>query len=287
MANNFTMKKWIFMVVLVLPALFPARIVYAQSVQEQHRIVKNGTARLQVTVRGRGTPIVFIPSLGRSVQDFDDLSRRVEKSGYKVILPEPRGIGSSTGPLEGITLHDLASDVAAVIRAFNGGPAIVVGHAHGNRVARAVATDYPRLVKQVVLLAAGGLVPMSKQTQEAFGRVFNPTLPKEERLAAIKLTFFASGHDATVWQGGWYFDVAKAQQAATAAVSIKEWWAGGSAPILVLQGTEDVIAVPENSAKLASEFPNRVRVIQIPNAGHAMLPEQPDLIATAILSNLR
>ena len=104
---------------------------------------------------------------------------------------------------------------------------------------------------------------------------------------AIRATFFARGHDPKVWQDGWYFDVTKAQQAARLATPVKEWWAGGSAPILVLQGTEDVIAVPENSERLAKEFPDRVRIIQIPKAGHAMLPEQPDLIASVILKNLR
>jgi pimeloyl-ACP methyl ester carboxylesterase len=261
-------------------------LLLAQVPDEQHRVVRNGAATLQVTVQGRGTPVVFIPSLGRGVQDFKDLSRRLAKSGYQAILPEPRGIGSSEGPLSGITLHDLDSDVAAIIRDSGGGPTIVVGHAFGNRVARVVATDYPRLVKQLVLLASGGDVPMSEKVAKAFGRVFDPTLPKDERLDAIQLAFFASGHDPKVWEDGWYFDVAKAQVAANVATPVKEWWAGGSAPILVLQATEDVIAVPENSEKMAKEFPDRVRVIQIPGAGHAMLPEQPDLIASAILGNI-
>ena len=78
-------------------------------------------------MRGRGVPIVFIPSFGRGVHDFDELSKRLARSGYQTILPEPRGTGSSTGPLEGITLHDLAADVAAVIQAVGGGRAIVTG----------------------------------------------------------------------------------------------------------------------------------------------------------------
>ncbi len=113
-------------------------------IQSQQRVVKNGATTLQVTVRGQGIPVVFIPSYGRGVQDFDDLSRRIAESGYQAILPEPRGIGSSTGPLDGITVHDLASDIAAVIQAIGDGPAVVVGHAYGNSVARMVATDYPR-----------------------------------------------------------------------------------------------------------------------------------------------
>jgi pimeloyl-ACP methyl ester carboxylesterase len=54
-----------------------------------------------------------------------------------------------------------------------------------------------------------------------------------------------------------------------------------------LQATEHATAVPENSRLLAREFPDRVQVIEIPNSGHAMLPEQPQLIASAILANLR
>ena len=94
------------------------------------------------------------------MHDFDELSQRLARSGYQTVLPEPRGIGSSAGPLEGITLHDVAGDVAAVIEALGGGSVIVVGHAFGNRVARVVATDHPLLVKHVVLLACGGAVPM-------------------------------------------------------------------------------------------------------------------------------
>jgi pimeloyl-ACP methyl ester carboxylesterase len=270
--------------VVVVPAMLAQS---AQVEQERKQIVKNGKASIQVTVRGRGASIVFIPSYGRGVHDFDELSKRLARSGYQAILPEPRGIGSSTGPLDGITLHDLAADVAAVIQAFGGRPVIVVGHAFGNRVARVVATDHPRLVNHLVLLACGGAVPMSAKTREAFERVFDPTLSKEERIGAIRSTFFASGHDPMVWEGGWYFTVAKAQMAANAATRVEEWWAGGSAPILVLQATEDIIAVPENSERLAKEFPDRVRIIQIPKSGHAMLPEQPDLIASTMISNLR
>lgn len=282
-------KNWVVTFALAATVLLfvSTGTVRAQRIQEREQFITNGKASIQVTVRGRDASIVCIPSFGRSVHDFDDLSQRLAKAGYQIILPEPRGIGSSASSLEGITVHDLASDIAAVIRAFGGGPVVVIGHAFGNQLARVVATDHPELVKQVILLAAGGLVPASEKTRETFNRVFDAKLPDNERLLAIGAAFFAPGHDPKVWLDGWHFDVAKAQQAARAAIPVSEWWAGGSAPILVLQGTEDVIAVPENSARLAKEFPERVRVIPIPGAGHAMLPEQPDLIAAAILNNIR
>ena len=219
---------------LIGAALFVPATLLAQGERQRQQVVMNGKASIHVTVRGRGVPIVFIPSFGRGVHDFDELSKRLARSGYQTILPEPRGIGSSTGPLEGITLHDLAADVAAVIQAVGGGSAIVTGHGFGSRVARTVATDHPGLVKHSVLLACGGTVAMSEKNRDVFLRVFDPSLPKKERVAAIGSVFFANGHDPKVWEGGWYFDTARAQQAANAATSVREWWVGGSAPILVL-----------------------------------------------------
>ncbi len=99
---------------LVLIAVFLAGCQSLPS--DRQEIVKAGSASLMVTVRGQGEPIVFIPARGRGVEDFDDLGRRLAWAGYQVILPQPRGIGNSSGPLEGISLHDLAADVAGVIR---------------------------------------------------------------------------------------------------------------------------------------------------------------------------
>lgn len=263
------------------------RTAATQASAERHEVVTAGLATLHVTVRGAGDPFVFIPSRGRGVEDFDDLSKRLVRAGYRAILPQPRGIDGSTGPLEGITYHDLAADVAAVIRSLAGGPATILGHAFGNRVARTLACDYPGLVKQLILLAAGGLVPRPREIEEASKRIFDAALSKESRLTALRQVFFAKGSDASVWQGGWYFSVAKAQRAADARQPLKEWWAGGSAPILVLQGAEDADAVPENSRRLAAEFPDRVTVVEISKAGHAMLPEQPRQIAAAILAYVR
>ena len=52
----------------------------------------------------------MIPSAGRGAEDFDDLSRAVVKAGYRVARLQPRGIGRSTGTMEGVSLLDLADD---------------------------------------------------------------------------------------------------------------------------------------------------------------------------------
>ena len=254
---------------------------------DEIRVVKAGRATISVTIRGNGDAIVLIPSRGRGSEDFTDLSSRLVRAGYRVILPQPRGIGASTGPLDEITYHDLAADIAATIREVVSGPATIVGHAFGTRIARTLAADHPSLVKRLVLLAVAGPVPRSPEVRDVSDQVFNATLSRAERLDAIQRSFFAKGNDARVWQDGWHFTAALAQRASDARTPLAEWWAGGSVPMLILQGTEDLITVPENAKRLAKEFPERVRLVDVPRAGHAMLPEQPQRIADEILAYLR
>src|ERR1700757_1912676 len=137
-----------------------------QSQSTRRENVRSGPATLQVTISGEGEPVIFIPSRGRGVEDFADLSHALVRAGYQAILPDPRGIGRSTGPLNDITYHDLASDAAAVLKSLAGRPAIVIGHDFGNRIARTLASDHPTLVKQLILLSAGGMVPRSPEMEK-------------------------------------------------------------------------------------------------------------------------
>jgi pimeloyl-ACP methyl ester carboxylesterase len=258
----------------------------AQSAPARRETVRAGSATIAVTIVGEGEPVVFIPSRGRGVEDFDALSNQLVKAGYQVILPEPRGIGGSTGPLKEITYHDLASDVEATIMSVLGHPATVIGHDFGSRIARTLASDHPRLVKQIILLSAPGAVPQSPEMEKLTTRFWETALSREERFTAIREIFFASGNDARAWEQGWYFEVARAQRASDARTPLSEWWAGGSVPMLVVQGTEDVVAVPENARSLAAEFPGRVTLVEIPHAGHALLPEQPEQVEKAVLTYL-
>ena len=68
---------------------------------------------------------------------------------------------------------------------------------------------------------------------------------------------------------------------------MSEWWTAGSAPVLLIQGLEDAIAPPENARLLQQEIGDRVKVVELADAGHALLPERPAAIADAILDFLR
>jgi pimeloyl-ACP methyl ester carboxylesterase len=250
-------------------------------------IVAGPDGPLEVQVHGEGPAVVLIASLGRGADDFVDLAACLASAGFCALALQPRGIGASSSPLEGVSMAGLADDVAAVIGALAHEPATIVGHAFGNRVARMVATRHPDIVESVVLLACGGLVPPTPEVDAALASVFDVSLDPAVHLDAVALAFFAPGNDPSPWDSGWHRATAAAQGAATAGTPVENWWLAGSADVLVVQPADDVVAVPENATKIVEMLGERASLITIPYAGHALLPEQPEAVATEILAWLK
>ncbi|MBI1262103.1 MAG: alpha/beta fold hydrolase [Rhizobiales bacterium] len=250
--------------------------------------VESKSASLDVHILGKptGRTIVMLPSLGRGAADFTALGAAMAEAGWQVILPEPRGIGDSKGPLEGLTLNDLAEDIAAVIAACSEGPVVLLGHAFGNRLARCVAADQPALVSNLVLLACGGLLPIRREIYKAMMACIDMSRPDSERVPALQQAFFAEKSDPTVWIGDWWAEAAASQSAAVRATPVEDWWEAGGKSMLILQADEDAIALPENLEDLTRRLGDRITIVAVPEAGHAMLPEQPAFIADAVLNHL-
>ncbi len=249
----------------------------------QIAMVSTDHGPIEVHVCGQGPLVVMLPSLGRGAADFDRLAADVAAAGYRAACPEPRGLGASAVPDREETLATLAADVAAVIAELGDGPAVVVGHAYGNRIARMTATNHPEQVESLVLLACGGFVPVTDDMAVAMRTIFDPRNPPDVRLDAVGRAFFAPGNDASVWADGWFAKLAQAQEQATVSTPVGDWWAGGTAPMLAVQPADDRLAVPANADALAEAVGDRVEVVVIPNAGHALLPEQPEAVAQTVI----
>jgi pimeloyl-ACP methyl ester carboxylesterase len=250
--------------------------------------VTRGEVTIEVLVDGDGPPVVLLPSLGRGAEDFEPIAARLAAAGFKVLRPQPRGIGASRGPLAGMDLHDCAADIAAVIEAANCGRAFVVGHAFGNRVARMLATDRPELVRAVSLVAANvGRDPSPPDVRAAIRASSDPSLPDAARLEALRYAFFAPGSDPSVWLGGWHPEVLAAQRLAGDRTSREEDFAGGTAPILYLQPTHDPLARGHHAQEYRALLGDRVTIVMIPHASHAAVAEQPEFISDALIAYAR
>lgn len=242
---------------------------------------------LTVHVQGEGTPVVMLPSLGRSASDFASLAVELADAGFQTLALEPRGLHGSSSTLAGITLADLADDVAHVIRRLADEPAAILGHDFGGHLARAVAARYPGLVRNNILLATPGPELPRSEPAIAHRRVFVPELTMEEHLEAVAVAFFADGNDPVAWVDGWHPLLASAQMEAQQRTPTAAWAAGGTADTLIVRPAEDRLVSPESTRLLANELGGKVSVVEIPRAGHALLPEQPRAVAVAVLTWLR
>ena len=137
------------------------------------KLIEVEEGRIEVFLQGEGPLVVMIPSLGRGAEDFDRLSGEVARAGYQAVSPQPRGIGRTEMPLDGMSMADLASDIAQIVSVMSSEKAVLIGHAMGNRIARVTATNYPDNIDSVILLACGGLVPMSLEASKALLGVFD------------------------------------------------------------------------------------------------------------------
>jgi pimeloyl-ACP methyl ester carboxylesterase len=252
-------------------------------------MVQNGPAQIEVLAQGRGPTIVLLTSLGRAQDDFDVIAGDLAKAGFRVLRPQVRGIGKSSGPMTGLTLHDLAADVAAAIVADNHGKphkVIIAGHAFGSFVGRMLATDRPDLTRAVVLMAAGaGKIPSPPDARQAIKDSANDQLSEADRLRALQFVFFAPGNDPHIWLSNWHPDVLNMQREAGDATPGPLYFKGGGVvPILDIQPTQDRIAPVSDSDIVKNELAPRVTVVLVEHAGHAMIVEKPDEVSRALVA---
>lgn len=258
----------------------------------ERRLVQYDGITIEVFVHGAGETVVMLPSLGRGARDLDELSIPLSRHGYRVVCPEPRGNGCSTGPLEGKSLHDWAKDIAAVIESVGASPVWVIGHAHGNWIARTLASDRPDLVRGLILLAGSAgkvprgveALPIPPDVRASIEKSGDTSLPDEERLVHLQKVFFAPGNDASVWLKGWNTHLLTMQTLAQKRTPVDDFFAGGRAPILNIQAEHDAVAPPRYANVLREYLGDRVTNVTIANAGHALLPEQPEAVLDAILA---
>ncbi|KAF9874529.1 alpha beta hydrolase fold protein [Colletotrichum karsti] len=223
---------------------------------------------IQVLVEGNGPALLVWPSFARdSIEDFHEFSTALAGAGYRVLRPQPRGMGESTGPVD-TTWGELGADVLSVIDTFGNGKAVVLGHAAGQRVTKYMAATYPEKVPSIVLACIStGLNPNATISATAT-IASNYTNSVEDRLAALELGYFAPGHNASVWLTGWYPE-------AVGAVS------GTGVDTLGANTTQilDVIATLDPWRKedqwnyTTNLAGNRSTMVFVDDASHALFPE--------------
>lgn len=80
---------------------------------------------------------------------------------------------------------------------------------------------------------------------------------------------------------------ARTQVNSSRATPLEDWWSGGRPPLLVMRGKEDRMAPPANGHALRDAYPDRVHLIDVPDADHLLTLVQPEAPVDAIVAFTR
>jgi pimeloyl-ACP methyl ester carboxylesterase len=239
-----------------------------------------------------GTPLVLICGYGLTMAEWDPTFVQTLAEGRRVIVFDNRGIGTSSGPVKGLTIATMARDTAGLIRSLGFKRVDVLGWSMGGYIAQTLALANPALVHRLVLASTDPGSPHALEPKKPVVQVLtNPNLTPNSLLpilfppnqqAAGQAWYAAIGTQPNLSSTD--FATPSATMAAQEAANATRWYGRGDgtyarlpklkAPTWIGYGAQDVVVPPGNARLLARRIPNAT-AHRFPDAGHAFLFQEP------------
>lgn len=246
--------------------------------------------QLHYAIEGQGTDLVLIHGLGGSLSDWDAIAPILARH-HRVFRWDVRGFGASDKPAGPYSAQLFARDLAELCRAVGITRAHVAGISMGGVIAQRLVLDFPALVRSLTVMSTSSEV--GEQAQKAWlkmadgieqrgfsanpdvaARVFTPGFAKANPEHVKALADRTATNDP------------RAYAAAARAIGTYNWTAELGriqVPTLILQGLEDVLTPPGGSVKLSRGIA-RSRLLMLPDCGHVMTAEKPEVVTNALLA---
>ena len=257
---------------------------------------------------GKGDPILLLNGASDGMDAWDPSFPRILSSNHTVIAFDARGIGNTTVGSKPYTYQQLANDSAGLLDALKIPKADVFGYSLGSYIAEQIAIMYPDKVNSLILVGSscGGKDHTPKpaefiklQSDIVNKSLINVSISHEEmkelvaasvgsgwiKLHPESLDIPANLTSLQQLKPGLPPEIANNQ-----IIVGKHWednptWAGACdelaktpRPTLVITGTDDDKYQPHvNSLKIVEKIPG-AWLVQIKDAGHAVVDQYPEEI---------
>jgi N-formylmaleamate deformylase len=236
-------------------------------------------------------PLVLLHGLTGSGASWTPLARALEGE-YDVVMPDARGHGNSSTPLNGYRYENHASDVVGLIQRLGLEAPVLLGHSMGGMTAAVVASQMATAIRGVILADPTflspwrqrevhesdvveqhrGLLSSDKGDVMAQARARHPQRSPEfiELLAEARLQTQMAAFDVLTPPSPEY----------------RELVSGISVPILLVIGDNGAVVSLETAQELRNLNPG-LRVEQIQDVGHGLPYDQPDRFEAVVRAFLR
>ena len=264
-----------------------------------------GDIEIAYKMLGKGDPILLFNGASDGMDAWDPSFPRILSSNHTVIAFDSRGLGNTTTGSKPYTYQQLANDSAGLLDALKIPKADVMGYSLGSYIAQQLAIMYPDKVNSLVLVGSscGGKDHTPKPPEflklqsEIVNKSLNNVSISQEEMKGLVSASLGSGwiklHPESLE------NIPTLQQAkpglSPEAMNNqnnvgKHWednpnWSGAcdelaksAKPTLVITGTDDNKYQPHvNSLKIVEKIPG-AWLVQIKNAGHAVMDQYPEEI---------
>jgi pimeloyl-ACP methyl ester carboxylesterase len=261
---------------------------------------------------GKGDPILLFNGASDGMYAWDPSFPRILSSNHTVIAFDSRGIGNTTAGSKPYTYQQLANDSAGLLDALKIPKADILGYSLGSYIAEQLAIMYPDKANSLVLVGSscGGKDHTPKPPE--FIKLQSEIVNKSLNNVSISQEEFKELISASVGSG-WIklhpesldipANLTSLQQlkpglppeiANNQNIVGKHWednptWAGACdelaktpRPTLVITGTDDDKYQPHvNSLKIVEKIPG-AWLVQIKDAGHAVMDQYPEEIGKIV-----
>jgi len=251
---------------------------------------------------GKGDPLILFNGASDSMDAWNPSFLTGISPNHTVIVFDQRGIGNSTVGSKPYTYQQLANDTAGLLDALKIPKVDVMGYSLGGHIAQAFTISHPEKVNRLILVATtcGGkdAIPKPPEFKKLQADIVNKSLhniPITQELKALNVASLGSGwiklHPETAVIPANTTSFQQLKPGLTPEIANKQnnlgaWentnWSGAcdqeaklAKPTLVITGTDDNDYMPHGNALiLASKIPG-AWLVQIKNAGHAVMNQYP------------
>jgi 3-oxoadipate enol-lactonase len=242
---------------------------------------------------GSGRPVLLIMGLSFTHEMWFRVLPYLT-SEYRVIVFDNRGMGRSDVPKGFYSISQMAADAHAILKAAGIAAADVMGASMGGMIAQELALRFPDSVRRLVLACTthGGLFARWPDLTGRHARRNNRSGTSAWERALVPLLYDDTtpceriDEDLKIRSGcQWCFRGFSGQLAGILLWSSYRRLPRITAPTLVLHGEHDRLVPPQNGRAVAARIPH-AQFQLVPQAGHMLLTDQPEICAGIVLSFL-
>jgi non-heme chloroperoxidase len=239
-----------------------------------------------------GVTVVLLHGFLDSWRSFEPLLYHLPESIH-AFAPTQRGHGDASRPKTGYSVGDFAADLTAFMNVLQLEAAVIVGHSMGSAVALRFAIDHPDRTSGLVLVGASASLQANPSAREGWNALLS------ELTDPVDPEFIREGLKNTLAQ-----PVPQALFESLVQENLKvptfvwraaldaRWRAEGDfagelakirAPTLIIWGDRDVRYPRSEQETIAAAIPDS-RLVVYPGAGHLLHVEEPDRVASDLVT---